>query len=662
MRISVPTNFLNLIVLLGTIIFSQSFTLATTFEVGEGKALTKINDVPWESLQAGDTVLIYWRAAAYKEKWVINRQGQPNAPITVRGVPGPNGELPVIDGNGATTRKTLNFWNEVRGLIKIGGSSFPADVMPKYIVIENLDVRSARPPYTFTTAKGDVVAYADNAAAILIEKGDHITLRNCVMSDSGNGLFSSSSDTVLSRNILVESCYVHDNGIVDSPYQHNVYTEAQGITFQYNRFGPLRAGAQGSNLKDRSSGQIVRYNWIEGGNRELDLVDGGGCPIILNDPHYHETYVYGNILIEPDADGNRQIVHYGGDSANTADYRKGTLYFYQNTIISKRTDRTTLFRLSTNDERCDARNNIFYTVAGGNTVSMLDYTGALQVSHNWLKPGWVVSFNVPPAGSVVDDGTSLLGTTPGFLNEAGQDYHLATGSAAINAGITLSAAALTANDVTQQYRKHQSSEARPKDTALDLGAYEQGTNAQVPAPPPDPLKIVLATLPGGITGVSYTGTLAATGGTAPYTWAVVSGNLPAGLSLTPQTGTIKGVPTSGGSSTFTVRVTDAKQASVTVTTTLTIASTALPLQVSINDLAGATVGKSYTQPLTAMGGVPAYTWEIISGSLPTGLTLNGATGTISGVPSTSGAFFFTVRVRDTKSVTATRYLALIVYR
>ena len=77
---------------------------AATFEVGPGKPFTAIGAVPWESLQPGDLVLIYWQPASYKEKWVICRQGTAGNPITVRGVPGPAGQLPVIDGNGATTR------------------------------------------------------------------------------------------------------------------------------------------------------------------------------------------------------------------------------------------------------------------------------------------------------------------------------------------------------------------------------------------------------------------------------------------------------------------------------------------------------------------------------------------------------------------------------
>src|SRR6266542_1990433 len=100
---------------------------ANLYEVGPGKPYASIGAVPWESLQPGDTVLIYYRASPYNEKWVICRQGTSSAPITVRGVAGPNGELPVIDGNAATTRSALNYWNQERSVIKIGGANNPPE-------------------------------------------------------------------------------------------------------------------------------------------------------------------------------------------------------------------------------------------------------------------------------------------------------------------------------------------------------------------------------------------------------------------------------------------------------------------------------------------------------------------------------------------------------
>jgi hypothetical protein len=444
---------------------------AATYEVGPGKPLATIGAVPWATLGPGDTVLIHWQATPYTEKWVICRCGTPAAPITVRGVPGPSGQRPVIDGNGATTAPGLNYWSETRGILKIGGANVPADTMPAHIVVEGLEFRSARPPFTFRDDNGVLQSYPNNAATIYVEKGEFITVRNCELHDSGNGFFVASSGAMVSRDILVEGNYIHDNGNNGSLFEHNSYTAAIGITFQYNRYGPLRTGASGNNLKDRSAGLVVRYNWIEGGNRQLDLVDGEDSSVIVADPRYRTTHVYGNVLVEPAGAGNRQITHYGGDSGTTNDYRKGTLHFFNNTVVSTRTDRTTLFRLSTNDERCDARNNVFYPTAAGSTVSLLDASGVLDLTHNWFKPGWVTSFG-SFNGTVNDDGTAVVGSAPGFMDEAAQDYRLAGGSACIDAGTALSPAVLPAHDVVRQYVKHLSSMFRLNLGNLDIGAYE----------------------------------------------------------------------------------------------------------------------------------------------------------------------------------------------
>lgn len=71
-----------------------------------------------------------------------------------------------------------------------------------------------------------------------------------------------------------------------------------------------------------------------------------------------------------------------------------------------------------------------------------------------------------------------------------------------------------------------------------------------------PLSITTASLPGGNVGVTYTATLKAAGGTAPYAWAITNGTLPVGLTLNASTGNISGTPTAAGSATFTIQVTD----------------------------------------------------------------------------------------------------------
>ena len=621
---------------------------AATYEVGPTKPLTAIGQVPWESLQPGDTVLIYWKLTPYKEKWVICRQGTQAAPITVRGVPGPAGELPVIDGNGATTRSALNYWNETRGVIKIGGANVPADTLPKFITLENLDIRSARPPYTFVAANGSAQSYTNNASSIYVEKGENITVRNCIIHDSGNGFFVASSDALASRNILVEGNYIYDNGNTSSIYEHNNYTAAIGITFQYNRFGPLRAGCSGNNLKDRSAGLVVRYNWIEGGNRQLDLVDGEDSALILTDPGYRSTHVYGNVLVEPDAAGNRQIAHYGGDSGATADYRKGTLYFYNNSIISKRTDRTTIVRLSTNQERCDFRNNIAYVTAAGSTLSLLDDAGIIDLSHNWLKPGWVNSFAGGSfTGNVNNDGTSVQGASPGFVDEPAQNYKLAVGSACINAGTFPAPAVFPNHDVLRQYVKHQSSEARPNDGSYDIGAYEFTSGV------PPKLLITTTSLPSGTVGTFYNTTLRATGGVTPYHWSVTSGSLPQGLGIT-DSGIISGTSTTQGTSTFVVQVVDAQSADNDLQQlSLTIQNPTVPaVSITTTSLPNAKRNKSYSETIQATGGVAPYSWSIVSGNLPSGLTLNSSTGAISGKATTIGLYDFTVRAADSQATPA----------
>jgi hypothetical protein len=463
---------------------------ATTYEVGEGMPYENIGDVSWESLVPGDTVRIYYRAAPYHEKWVIARTGIPSQNIVIQGVPNTGGELPIIDGQNATTRLELNYWSEERGIINVGGSSYPNQT-PDYIIIENLDIRSARPPYQFTDDQGQVRDYANNAASIYVIEGSHIIIRNCKIHNCGNGFFVSHN----ASDILVERCCIYDNGIDGSYYQHNNYTEAKGITFQYNHFGQLRAGCGGNNLKDRSCGTVIRYNWIEYGNRQLDLVESDH-PEIYNDSSYSKTFVYGNVIIEQTDEGNSQICHYGGDGSNIVQYRKGVLYFYNNTVISKRSGNTTLFRLSTNDEFCDARNNIVYVTADGNRLAMLNTYGILNIRNNWFKTDWVESHQGGSyQGTIIDSGGMVIGYLPGFIDWGSEDFHLSESSSCIDAGTTLPQEVLPEHNVIRQYIKHCQDEERSSDGIFDIGAYEYGQGGTIEEPPgyvfPNPCQVFM---------------------------------------------------------------------------------------------------------------------------------------------------------------------------
>jgi MYXO-CTERM domain-containing protein len=439
---------------------------AATYDVGPGQTFANIGDVPWESLAAGDTVLIHARSTPYAEKWVINRAGTMAAPITVRGVPDPQtGALPLITGENATPRAQLNYWNEDRGLIKIGGSNTPPDGTPSWVTVESLHLERARSAYTFTGRNG-VTPYAGNAAGVYVEKGTHVTIRGCEVEDNGNGLFvASASDTV-----TIEGNFLHGNGNVGSIYEHNTYTEAKGIVYQFNRFAALCSGCGGNALKDRSSSTIVRFNWIEGGNRPLDLVDSGD-PVLLGDPGYQQTFVYGNVLLKPDDNQNSQFVHFGGDSGTTANYR-GTLYFWNNTLISARQGNTTVAALSSNAQTAELRDNLVFSTGA---LALSDSAGTVDYSGNWLKTGFSDSFS-GVTGTVHDAGGNVGGTDPGFVAAASQDYHLTAASGARNQGTALPGA-LGAYPLDVEYKAHQQSEPRPVDTGLDIGAFGYGTAA-----------------------------------------------------------------------------------------------------------------------------------------------------------------------------------------
>ncbi|MCP4805976.1 MAG: polysaccharide-degrading enzyme [Proteobacteria bacterium] len=363
----------------------DEFEFEHVFEVGEGQEFATPSEVPWEALKPSTLVRIH--TGTYADKWVVDVAGTEDAPIVVLGV-----DRPVITGQDAVTREALDFWSETRGVVKVGGSSVPGEGAA-WVWIQGLDIRSGHDAYGFTDDRGEAQVYDDNAAAVFVESGERIHVVDCVLSDSGNGLFVASG----ASDVLVQANTIQGNGNVGSAYEHNSYTEAERITFEFNDYGPLRDGADGNNLKDRSAGTVIRYNRITDGNRQLDLVD---TDHFVGHEDYGDVWVYGNLLIEGD-DGNSQIVHYGGDSGNAEQYRNGSLYFFHNTVRTTRPGNTTLVRLSDENQWISATDNIVWT---DGPLGILDGEGTARLAGNWLTEGWVDGFGEP--GQVRDEGNT----------------------------------------------------------------------------------------------------------------------------------------------------------------------------------------------------------------------------------------------------------------
>jgi hypothetical protein len=170
------------------------------------------------------------------------------------------------------------------------------------------------------------------------------------------------------------------------------------------------------------------------------------------------------------------------------------------------------------------------------------------------------------------------------------------------------------------------------------------------------LKVATSSVAAGITGASYSASLAASGGSGSYIWELASGSLPPGLSLVGAK--VSGTPTERGSWTFVMRVTDTYGRTASSTSlTLTIS---IPLQIVTTALPNATKGVAYSLQLVGDGGLAPYTWGRSSGALPSGLILNTTTGVISGTPTVSGTFSYTVKISDKNRKSATRAFTIVV--
>jgi hypothetical protein len=158
------------------------------------------------------------------------------------------------------------------------------------------------------------------------------------------------------------------------------------------------------------------------------------------------------------------------------------------------------------------------------------------------------------------------------------------------------------------------------------------------------LAITASSPPIGTTGVAYAGyTFAASGGAPPLSWSE-TGSLPPGLAFG-ASGQLSGKPTTAGTYAFSVRVSDSSVPPLTANTSVGL---------KINDSAIVTVPATpptgtvtYPYPgftFTASGGSPPYTWQS-SGTVPPGLKV-GSDGTVSGTPTQTGSFSFSVTATD----------------
>lgn len=159
-------------------------------------------------------------------------------------------------------------------------------------------------------------------------------------------------------------------------------------------------------------------------------------------------------------------------------------------------------------------------------------------------------------------------------------------------------------------------------------------------------------LSAGQVNTAYNLQFSATGGTG-LSWSVASGALPAGLTLNAGTGLLSGTPTAVGDYHFQVKVTDSSGSRSDIQTYAL--SVVEPLRIAKARSVGE-VGRPLSLALTASGGKAPYTWA--AANLPAGLTLDAATGAISGTPTVAAAGPVKVTVTDSLGLATSLSVAL----
>lgn len=282
------------------------------------------------------------------------------------------------------------------------------------------------------------------------------------------------------------------------------------------------------------------------------------------------------------------------------------------------------------------------------SVARFGYWNADQKLNTVVVSGCVHDTANQPVvnAQVKSEGINYSGTATTFTDAAG------------NFGVAVRRDALATLSVTFLDR-----DKKPVTKTANIGPYTaDATLSPCIETVPALLQMTARPLPRGVVGTPYSARLAASNGTKPYAWSF-SGALPTGLTLDSTTGQISGTPTAAGTFSGTFQVQDSSAPAQTASTPFSIlVTTPPPFSTGTLSLPSGVVGTSYSASLSAANGTAPYAWSVLTGSLPTGLNLNAATGQISGTPSTTGTFTFTIQAQDSSAPvkTASRPFTVVI--
>jgi len=163
-------------------------------------------------------------------------------------------------------------------------------------------------------------------------------------------------------------------------------------------------------------------------------------------------------------------------------------------------------------------------------------------------------------------------------------------------------------------------------------------------------------LPTAVVGQPYSKQLEATGGSQPVVWSLVAGSaLPLGLTLSPA-GLVSGVPTGGGSSSFSIRAQSGSEVDTRAFSLVTVTGLAISTP---SNLPVGVATTPYSLQLEAVGGSGGSVWSVAPGGvLPSGITLS-PNGLLSGVPQEFGTFSFGITVSSGQESSTQQFTLMV---
>jgi hypothetical protein len=245
-----------------------------------------------------------------------------------------------------------------------------------------------------------------------------------------------------------------------------------------------------------------------------------------------------------------------------------------------------------------------------------------------LNPTWTLATGSIPSGLTLDSGTGLFHGTP------------------TSVGVYSFTVNVTYANIN---------------TIVPSGTYTIASESSA-------LTVAQTPLHAGAVGVPFAAQqFSATGGfpfisgtsTASYKWSFGVGSTPDGLVIDPDTGIVSGTPTSPGVFSVTIGAIDALGDGAVYRTALTVTGNSVVSITNSSTLPAGAVGTFYSQQITAIGGTSPYTFTLVSGALPPGLSLSSA-GLISGTPTTNGTLTFSITATDATALNTTANFSLTI--